>query len=142
MEYALTNCNRSCRSSLLLTLSSFHAIYHRDIKSTNVLLHDKYKAKVADFGISKSITVDQTHITTLVHGTFGYLDPKYFQSSKFIEKSDVYSFSVVLAELLIGEKAISSTRMQESRSLAAYFIQSVKENNLFDILDSWDFEGR
>jgi serine/threonine protein kinase len=111
-------------------------IYHRDIKSTNILLDEKYRAKVADFGTSRSITVDQTHLTTLVHGTFGYLDPEYFQSSQFTEKSDVYSFGVVLAELLTGEKAISSTRTQESRSLATYFIQSMEENNLFDVLDS------
>jgi serine/threonine protein kinase len=110
-------------------------IYHRDIKSTNILLDDKYRAKVADFGTSRSIDVDQTHLTTLVPGTFGYLDPEYLQSSQFTEKSDVYSFGVVLAELLTGEKAISSTRTQEPRSLATYFIQSVEGNNLFDIID-------
>jgi serine/threonine protein kinase len=111
-------------------------IYHRDIKSANILLDKKYRAKVADFGTSRSVTVDQTHLTTVVHGTFGYLDPEYFQSSQFTEKSDVYSFGVVFAELLTSEKAISSTRTQESKSLATYFIQSVEENNLFDIIDS------
>jgi serine/threonine protein kinase len=61
-------------------------IYHRDIKSANILLDNKYKAKVADFETLRSVIVDQTHLTTLVHGTFGYLDLEYFQSSRFTEK--------------------------------------------------------
>ncbi|KAL4598851.1 hypothetical protein ACB092_11G086900 [Castanea dentata] len=111
-------------------------IYHRDIKSSNILLDDNYKAKVADFGTSRSVAIDQTHVTTLVYGTFGYLDPEYFQTSQFTDKSDVYSFGVVLIELLTGEKPVSSIRPQESRNLSTYFVHSLKENRLFDILDT------
>ncbi|KAJ6863714.1 wall-associated receptor kinase-like 9 [Populus alba x Populus x berolinensis] len=111
-------------------------IFHRDIKSTNILLDEKYRAKVADFGTSRSVSIDQTHVTTQVQGTFGYLDPEFFQSSQFTDKSDVYSFGVVLVELLTGQKAISFTRSEEQgRSLAAYFIMAMESNCLFDILD-------
>ncbi|BBG96516.1 wall associated kinase-like 4 [Prunus dulcis] len=128
-------------------LSYLHAsaafpIYHRDIKSTNILLDAKYRAKVADFGTSRSVAIDQTHLTTLVHGTFGYLDPEYFQSSQFTEKSDVYSFGVVLVELLTGQKPISFTRSQEEgKSLATYFITSMQLDRLFEILDAEVVKG-
>ncbi|RZC75752.1 hypothetical protein C5167_000195 [Papaver somniferum] len=111
-------------------------IFHRDIKSTNILLDEKYKAKVADFGLSRSIPVDKTHLTTVVQGTFGYLDPEYFHSSQFTDKSDVYSFGVVLVELLTGEKAVSILRKEEEKSLALYLVKSMKQNRLFEILDS------
>lgn len=65
-------------------------IYHRDIKSSNILLGEKYVAKVSDFGTSRSVAVGQTHLITVVKGTFRYLDPDYFQSSQFIEKKVMY----------------------------------------------------
>ncbi|KAF5765430.1 putative protein kinase RLK-Pelle-WAK family [Helianthus annuus] len=111
-------------------------IYHRDIKTTNVLLDDKYRAKVSDFGTSRFVAIDQTHLTTLVEGTFGYLDPEYFQSSQFTEKSDVYSFGVVLVELLIGEKPISLTRFGEHKNLATHFMLAMEEGNVMSIFDS------
>ncbi|KAL5787115.1 hypothetical protein ACOSP7_004064 [Xanthoceras sorbifolium] len=111
-------------------------IYHRDIKSSNILLDDKYRAKVADFGTSKSVPVDHTHVTTRVQGTFGYFDPEYFQSNQFTDKSDVYSYGVVLVELLTGQKPIFSTITEQGRSLASYFINSMEEDNLYEILDA------
>ncbi|XP_042034658.1 wall-associated receptor kinase-like 1 [Salvia splendens] len=111
-------------------------IYHRDIKSTNILLDETKRAKISDFGTSRSVCIDQTHVTTRVVGTFGYLDPEYFQSSQFTEKSDVYSFGVVLVELLTGEKAVSAVRVEEGRGLAMHFLLSMEENNVFDIIDA------
>ncbi|KAF3445047.1 hypothetical protein FNV43_RR14740 [Rhamnella rubrinervis] len=101
-------------------------IYHRDIKFTNILLDEKYRAKIADFGTSRAVAIDQTHLTTLVYGTLGYLDPEYFQSSQFTEKSDVYSFGVVIVELLTGQRPLS---------LAAYFIQCMEDNRVLDTID-------
>ncbi|KAI3747322.1 hypothetical protein L6452_09776 [Arctium lappa] len=111
-------------------------IYHRDIKTTNILLDDKHRAKVSDFGTSRFVSLDQTHLTTLVKGTFGYLDPEYFQSSQFTEKSDVYSFGVVLVELLTGEMPISLTRFGENRSLATHFMLAMEEGRVMSIIDA------
>ncbi|KAL8171822.1 hypothetical protein V2J09_023626 [Rumex salicifolius] len=115
--------------------SSTIPIYHRDIKSSNILLDEKYIAKVADFGSSKTIAIDQTHMTTLVQGTMGYLDPEYFQSYKFTEKSDVYSFGVVLLELLTGKKPIYRTESKEQMNLVTEFLYLIKNSNLNNIID-------
>ncbi|EOA39632.1 hypothetical protein CARUB_v10008263mg [Capsella rubella] len=120
--------------SYLHSAASF-PIYHRDIKTTNILLDEKYQAKVSDFGTSRSVTLDQTHLTTQVAGTFGYVDPEYFQSSKFTDKSDVYSFGVVLVELITGKKPSSRVQSEENRGFAANFVAAVKENRVLDIVD-------
>ncbi|CAA3008915.1 wall-associated receptor kinase 5-like [Olea europaea subsp. europaea] len=109
------------------------AIFHRDIKSSNILLDENYRAVVSDFGLSRSVSIDKTHLTTLVGGTFGYLDPEYFHSGQLNDKSDVYAFGVVLAELLTGRKAISSKNCNEG--LAIRFRFALKENSLYAILE-------
>ncbi|KAL0288589.1 UNVERIFIED_CONTAM: Wall-associated receptor kinase [Sesamum angustifolium] len=80
--------------------------------------------------------INETHLTTKVQGTFGYLDPEYFQTSKFTEKSDVYSFGVVLVELLTGQKPISTSVTDEEKSLVTRFVLTMEENRLHTILDS------
>ncbi|PIA65120.1 hypothetical protein AQUCO_00100546v1 [Aquilegia coerulea] len=110
-------------------------IIHRDVKSANILLDEKYTAKVADFGLSRLSPLDQTHINTLVQGTFGYLDPEYLRTSQLTEKSDVYSFGVVLIELLTGEKPISFERAEAQRNLAEYFTVSMKQKHLFELVE-------
>ncbi|XP_040997494.1 putative wall-associated receptor kinase-like 16 [Juglans microcarpa x Juglans regia] len=111
-------------------------IIHRDVKSTNILLDDDFNAKVSDFGTSRLIPRDQTQLATVVQGTLGYLDPEYLQTNQLTDKSDVYSFGVVLVELLTGKEALSFARTEEQRSLAMYFISSMKEERLFEILEN------
>ena len=112
-------------------------IYHRDVKSTNVLLDEKYRAKVSDFGTSRTVTVDHTHWTTVISGTVGYVDPEYYGSSQYTDKSDVYSFGVILVELITGEKpVITLPDSQEIRGLADHFRAAMKENKLIDIMDA------
>ncbi|PIN08854.1 Serine/threonine protein kinase [Handroanthus impetiginosus] len=110
-------------------------IIHRDVKSANILLDDNLTAKVSDFGDSRLVPLDKTQLSTIVHGTSGYLDPEYMQTNKLTAKSDVYSFGVVLVELLTGKTALSFARPEEDRNLANLFLSVMKQERLFEILE-------
>ncbi|KAL9229449.1 hypothetical protein vseg_004913 [Gypsophila vaccaria] len=81
-------------------------IIHRDIKASNILLDENFEAMVADFGLAKLTTDTNTHVSTRVMGTFGYLAPEYASSGKLTEKSDVFSYGVMLLELITGRRPV------------------------------------
>ncbi|CAK9225269.1 unnamed protein product [Sphagnum troendelagicum] len=118
-----------------LHFAAYPSIYHRDIKSSNILLDNLLNARVSDFGLSTLASPDLSHISTTVQGTLGYLDPSYYHNFQLTDKSDVYSFGVVLLELVSSQRAIDFSREQDDVNLAIYAKTKSEKGKLLELID-------
>jgi len=120
-----------------LHLYSEKQIIHRDVKSSNILLTESMRAKVADFGFARlgSMDSDKTHISTKVKGTVGYLDPEYMRTYQLTPKSDVYSFGIVLLEILTGRRPVELKKHADERVTLRWAFKKYDEGNVRMIVD-------
>ncbi|XP_027349550.1 LEAF RUST 10 DISEASE-RESISTANCE LOCUS RECEPTOR-LIKE PROTEIN KINASE-like 1.4 [Abrus precatorius] len=112
-------------------------VIHRDVKSNNILLDDKFQVKVADFGLSRLFPNHVTHVSTAPQGTPGYVDPEYYQCYQLTDKSDVYSFGVVLVELISSLQAVDINRHRNDVNLANMAINKIQNQELHELVDPY-----
>nr|KYP44969.1 LOW QUALITY PROTEIN: Receptor-like protein kinase HERK 1 [Cajanus cajan] len=112
-------------------------IIHRDVKSSNILLTESMRAKVADFGFARQgpVNTDQTHISTKVKGTVGYLDPEYMKTYQLTPKSDVYSFGILLLEIVTGRRPVELKKTVEERVTLRWAFRKYNEGSVVELVD-------
>ncbi|XP_073117107.1 LEAF RUST 10 DISEASE-RESISTANCEUS RECEPTOR-LIKE PROTEIN KINASE-like 1.1 [Elaeis guineensis] len=120
-------------------LAYLHAVephfIHRDVKTSNILLDSSFHVKVADFGLSRLFPLDATHISIGPQGTTGYVDPFYHQCYQLTDKSDVYRFGVVLAELISAKPAVDTNRTLHEINLSNMTISKIQNCQLEQLVD-------
>ncbi|CAI9113530.1 OLC1v1014143C2 [Oldenlandia corymbosa var. corymbosa] len=118
-------------------LSYLHAsdVIHRDVKTNNILLDADFHVKVADFGLSRLFPINATHISTAPQGTPGYVDPEYHECYHLTDKSDVFSFGVVLIELISSLPAVDITRHRHDINLSNMAVNKIQGNLLHELVD-------
>ncbi|CAN1146704.1 Calmodulin-binding receptor-like cytoplasmic kinase 3 [Linum perenne] len=120
-----------------LHLYSEKRIIHRDVKSSNILLTESMRAKVADFGFARlgPVESDQTHISTKVKGTIGYLDPEYMKTYQLTPKSDVYSFGILLLEIITGRRPVELKRPAPERVTLRWAFKKYNDSAVVEMVD-------
>ncbi|VFQ89436.1 unnamed protein product [Cuscuta campestris] len=127
-------CLGSARGLAFLHHGFIPHIIHRDIKSSNILLDKNMDARVSDFGLARIISACETHVSTMLAGTFGYIPPEYGQAMVATTKGDIYSFGVVMLELVTGRAPIGQAD-GEGGNLVGWVRWMEKKGKESEILD-------